>query len=514
MSNISWSAYSLDIFKALRTTSDSLVIAAVAGSGKTTNAVEIANIIETEHLGTYAFYAFNVDIVNTLKGRLSNPNAARTLNSLGANMLYQKLGFYPKVDKFKYPNMVKDTITGMVPDEKVRETANSVREILGKAMAELVYPHSATFAEELENVIAHYGCDVPSALDLRTVTSLVKDFMIRGEALAKKKVGGALCFDDQIFLPNLWDLRLPVSSPNPKHALATDFAIGDEIQDMSKGKLALALRSIKPGGRFIGFGDKSQSIYGFAGADSNSVANIVNTTGAIELPLSISYRCPKSVVREAQAIVPHIESHPDAPEGEVRTISDTKLVNELTPGCIVLSRKTNPLIKLCISLIKSKVAAKVKGRDIGKQLLKLAQEIVGKNGSFATFPQMADAYLAKRSEVMSEWKNAESALEALRDRVEGLTAIIEGYAPDTIAGLETAIDDLFSDGGSVITLSTIHRAKGLEFDDVFIIQPEHLPLTWKGQQPWEIQQEQNLRYVAITRSKNRLTWVTTSPKAN
>jgi superfamily I DNA/RNA helicase len=62
-----------------------------------------------------------------------------------------------------------------------------------------------------------------------------------------------------------------------------------------------------------------------------------------------------------------------------------------------------------------------------------------------------------------------------------------------------------------VELSTVHRAKGLEADRVFILAPEKLPLVWAGQQAWETEQEQNLRYVALTRARRELYFVTEAP---
>jgi superfamily I DNA/RNA helicase len=62
-------------------------------------------------------------------------------------------------------------------------------------------------------------------------------------------------------------------------------------------------------------------------------------------------------------------------------------------------------------------------------------------------------------------------------------------------------------------LSTVHKAKGLEADNVFIICPELLPMRMEGQQEWEYQQELNLKYVAVTRAKKRLVWVDVDEKS-
>ena len=78
--------------------------------------------------------------------------------------------------------------------------------------------------------------------------------------------------------------------------------------------------------------------------------------------------------------------------------------------------------------------------------------------------------------------------------------------------LQDIISRLFDDkeSGNSIMLSTVHKAKGLEAENVYIICPELLPFRHKNQQLWEIQQENNLAYVAITRAKNRLVYVDVS----
>ena len=59
----------------------------------------------------------------------------------------------------------------------------------------------------------------------------------------------------------------------------------------------------------------------------------------------------------------------------------------------------------------------------------------------------------------------------------------------------------------MVTLSTVHKAKGLESDNVWIIVPNKLPLIFKDQKDWEFEQEMNLKYVAVTRAKKVLTFV-------
>lgn len=70
--------------------------------------------------------------------------------------------------------------------------------------------------------------------------------------------------------------------------------------------------------------------------------------------------------------------------------------------------------------------------------------------------------------------------------------------------MESAIDDLFAeDVTSMVTLSTVHKAKGAEAPRVIILDPKRMPA--KGaRQDWEIQQERNIVYVAYTRARETL----------
>jgi superfamily I DNA/RNA helicase len=63
------------------------------------------------------------------------------------------------------------------------------------------------------------------------------------------------------------------------------------------------------------------------------------------------------------------------------------------------------------------------------------------------------------------------------------------------------------EGKDGVQLSTIHRAKGLEADNVFIICPSLIP-SKLSQTDWEKNEEQHLLYVMCTRPKNTLNYVT------
>jgi len=244
----------------------------------------------------------------------------------------------------------------------------------------------------------------------------------------------------------------------------------------------------------------------FAGAESDSFHQIVRHFDAQQLPLSICYRCPSSVIAEARKIVPQIECAPGAEPGIVDTISDKKFREMIASGDMVLCRTTAPLIKLCFELIGQRKQARIKGRDVAASLVNAVKQICNRQ-PFESFSVLLQGYRMKQLEVLEQKIGSESQQEVLNDRCDALEVCYQSFQPVTKEGFISDIESLFSDQRAAITLSTVHRAKGLENPRVFILHPEKLPLIWKGQTPEQNRQEWNLRYVAVTRAQQELYFV-------
>lgn len=286
-----------------------------------------------------------------------------------------------------------------------------------------------------------------------------------------------------------------------------DLIFVDECQDLSKAQQTLLLNSLTPKGRFIAVGDPKQAINGFCGADNESFYNLVKKANGHELPLSVCYRCGKEMITLAQSIVPNILPFEGACQGEV--IQTTDLTN-VKYGDMIICRKSAPLVGLCLKMIANGISAKVKGKDLAEGLKKLIEKQHAKNIHYLY--DKLDKELegikkrVERSGLCTNIDNAPSVVNFM-DKLECIKVIAESCT--SISQIITKLDTLFADytNGSCVTLSTIHKAKGLEADNVFIIVPNKLPLTYKGQQEWEFEQEMNLKYVAITRAKKCLTIV-------
>jgi superfamily I DNA/RNA helicase len=300
-------------------------------------------------------------------------------------------------------------------------------------------------------------------------------------------------FDDQLYMPVISGARF----------IQNDFLFVDEAQDVNQVQRAMLRRALKPGGRLIAVGDPGQAIYGFRGADVDAIDNIKKEFDAIELPLSISYRCPQSVVREAQQFVSHIQAASSAPEGKVSHLG--KYGPEVFGSHdSIICRNTAPLIDLAYKLIRAHVPCKVKGRDIGQGLISLIRKLEPK--SLSHLEDRLQSY-AEREVAKFIAKGQEERADALMDRVTTIQVFME-MQPESgnVGTLIQSIESMFSDSNGCLMLCTIHKAKGLEWQKVFILDPDRMPSKW-ARQAWQKQQETNLQYVAVTRAKSELVYI-------
>lgn len=472
-------------------TGDGLVNA-VAGSGKTSTLVEASRFLEIDAL----FVAFGKGIAEELAARLAGTRmVAKTIHSLGHGCLIRTLGKL-QIDAAKYRPICKDIVFDRLSDQLNTTDSHTLvalmRDLVRFARLTLTDPKNPTALWEM---VDHFGIGGDREL-LKVCMPHIDEAITIGKRQAQQ--AKIIDFDDQVYLPAAWNLQPPQFS----------WVFVDEAQDLNAAQLDFVLKCRAPGGRMLFVGDEHQAIYGFSGADSASFWTIQARTHARILPLSICYRCPSSHVRLAQEIVAEIESAPTAPEGVVQSVDESGLAAELHEGDMVLCRLTAPLVDLCIRLIQKRVPARVLGKDIGRQLTNLVEDVAQLKGfDFAKFGEFLSRYEHLQETKMAQREDSEGQIEALHDRVAAVRSCHESYQAVSADDLRQQIEDLFSDEEDVVTLATVHRAKGLERDRIFLLKPEKMPLIWPKQQEWELQQEMNLRYVALTRAKRALYFV-------
>jgi DNA helicase-2/ATP-dependent DNA helicase PcrA len=467
----------------------------VAGSGKTTTLVELLRMIPKHK--RVIFIAFNRDIVKELKSRVPSNVEVKTIHSFGLNECRYKYGRGKSNDEFIVDDKVQKHILrhaavdfpsfGEPGDrfeskEEMNSYLNTVEKLID--MFRLCLPQSPGEVQELIQKfdIQCYNGELDYAkkvfLDVRKDKSCVD-------------------FTDMIYFPAVGDWRLK----------QYDFVLTDESQDFNRCQQAIIKKMVKPdGGRLIAVGDPYQAIYGFAGADHDSFNSLKTLfPNTIELPLSVCYRCDASIIEHARQVMPNIEARDNPGPGSVRTGS----FEDVQAGDFVLCRNTRPLVSLCLKYISQGKKANIKGKDIGTNLANMVKG-TGKKQVTAVLGKL-EADLAKlrvKTKVLFPLRPVDEVpvVANLIDKIGAIRTIAAAYGCKSADEIVSAIGQIFSEDKGGIVLSTMHKSKGLEADNVYILDAHLVPSPW-AKQEWELDQERNLDYVARTRAKKSLVYI-------
>ncbi len=458
------------------------LVSAVAGSGKSTTLIKLLELIRPDK---YAhFFAFNKHIVDELKDRIPDTHnvSISTLHSFGM----KALGRIKKItlDDRKYDKLFEEMYIDM--QDGVETKGDVKRRVM--PLIQLSRVNLITIWEDMVIMSKKYNVTASDS-DCQLAMSIIH---------AGARETDTIDFTDMIYLPVVNKIKVPMY----------DFVFVDECQDLSEAQRALMLMSVKPKtGRFIAVGDPHQSIYGFAGADVDSFNKFKEIPNTIELPLSVCYRCGSDILQLARTIVPHIQARDNAPTGAV---NEGARIANVKSGDLILCRNTFPLVKLVFQFISLGIKANVLGRDIGMNLINMINKTKAH-----TFDRMFEVFRADLDKIESDLirikgipkdeAKTDPSYTSYEDKIDAIRVVSEGCS--TIQAMISKIDGIFSDKGDGIILSTIHKSKGLEADNVYIIHTELMP-SKHAKLDWERTQERNLMYVAYTRAKNNLGFIT------
>ena len=285
-----------------------------------------------------------------------------------------------------------------------------------------------------------------------------------------------------------------------------DWVLVDEAQDTNATRRELALRMMHDTSRLVAVGDPRQAIYQFQGASADAMKLIGDAVNAKNLPLTTTFRCPKEVVKVAHQWVSHIQAADTAPDGIVRNVPIADLEKEVKIGDAILCRYNAPLVKYVYKLIASGVPARIEGREIGNGLKTLANK--WKVKSIDSLLERLEKW-EEREIAKARAKENEAKITAIEDKCGCLRVIIarvqatDPHTKEPAKRICAEIDSIFSDDplAKVVTLSSVHRSKGREWQKVVWLQTGPNKRARLG---WQIQAEDNLCYVACTRSMNEL----------
>jgi DNA helicase-2/ATP-dependent DNA helicase PcrA len=470
--NIIWSEYQKNIFKDINEGIGNTIILARAGASKTTVLVEGVKYIPKKKKAL--FVAFNTRIAEELDERINKSYiTVKTIHSFGCRMIMNKFGKI-KIDPLKTENLIKNILTEMGYKKFEKEKYNILASLL--KITNLCKGSLIDIPSKMDELIDRYDIetyDMDRDEFVKTVCKILK---------ACKASIDCIDFSDMIWFPFVYGLSCPTF----------DLVFIDECQDLNAAQVHIALLACKKGGRVIACGDDKQVLYSFTGVEIDAIDRLKKRLNAKVLPLPISYRCAKSIVKEAQKIVPDIQSAPNAIEGMVKNIPESIFLSFVKPGDFILSRLNAPLIYYCMELIRKKIPANVAGRDVGNNLAWMI-----KKSEMKTVPSFLD-WLEKwkQSEVKRlKEKNRDPIL--VLDKAECLVNLCRD-AKD-LDEVKSNIKELFKDNEDqkIVWLMSVHKAKGLEADRCFLLMDTFRDHTGD---PSEV----NIKYVAVSRAKDTL----------
>ena len=476
--------------EALAGSTSNITLEAVAGSGKTFTLVEGAT--ETKAVGMAL--AFNKRNQEDLAKRMPPTIECKTMNALGHQAWQRQLGGRPNLDG----NKIRGIISRMWSFQERMRTPGLDRFVDLLRLHEVV-PNGAPFQGRafrdsdsyFTDLVDNYDIDLEDGVDSEMFFGRARQVLMESIQMAWKK---EIDFVDQLYMPVVYNAPF---TPQP-------LVMVDEVQDLSPLQHKMVQRVGR--NRVLAAGDPRQSIYGFAGAMSDSMEHFRKTFQAETLPLTWCFRCPQEVVRVAQKYNPVIESAPSAPHGKVSYMEN---LNHVEMGDVVLSYRNSALLEAAFNLIARGIGAQLVGSgDLGTQLVKLAKRFEFPRDRFLrglkdwTDDQVRDLLAAEKR----------NQADRLRDKSACLQIILLSSNSKDQADLEESIKKIFALDGTraPVLCSTIHKAKGLEWRRVHAYKFED---NFRGLQflsPDAAQQRMNMSYVEVTRAQEELFFV--SPK--
>lgn len=496
-----------------------LILEAVAGSGKTFTIIEmcVAIVLEAIKRGVsprklIALMSFNAKVRDELKARIQarGLSAWIEVNTVhGFSFAAFKQHFGPrKPNSYKLSDLLDPLLKQLRLTYKFSPPICQAVSIAKDTGMELFYPNTTA---EWRKLINHHDISWDEEkLPLGSFINLCAD-LFRLSTQNTNKID----FGDMIWMPLKHNLPFP----------QFDFVFIDEAQDTNATRREVAKRMLKTQvygnldgspieiettGRLIAVGDRHQAIYGFTGADNDALDILKREFSASELPLSTCFRCSKSVIRHAQSIVPHIQPRVGTIEGAVNQMPEynfhENLFSQSFPDLqrsAILCRKNAPLISLAFQLLSKQIPCRIEGRDVGQDLIRLCKKHSEPSDSKAKLASNLTTHLREQCSKLSPYK-----YDLLLDKISAINTILNLPFISSVNQLYQEIEKVFSDYDptkpSRLTLSSVHKSKGLEWPTVYLLGRNAWMPSQFATQPWMEEQEQNLIYVAITRAKETL----------
>ena len=530
----------LDFF--LNNPQSNMLVNALAGSGKSTTACMLSEHSKTSDL----YIAFNASVVEEFKKKIKNPKTkVMTMHSLAYSiMLYnveqesKDSGEKPKgfgsqrskrtvsLDNFKPHKILDEEITKrygryieFAKRVFLKDNYINLYNLCRLTLTDMSSNKDVSRLIDDHVLFLYYGDEGYSAPDISEITSTLK--ILDTKSRQQFETQGVIDFTDMLWITfnklkyDNWEV--------PYWALYTNIYC-DEVQDFSNIQLNFLKFIKRTKGRYVFIGDFHQAIYNFAGANAQAFNQQVKLHApgkTFDLP--ICYRCAKSHLSRVNREygIPILPCD-DAPMGFVKTIDKSKISEYAKAGDMVISRKNKWIAEVVLDLARNGTPIFIEDKEmvaaIKRQILSSKCTSVGTLEKF--LQKVISNYNKKLFEIVSknarEGGHEEEHLEAVAeanskiDNTSFLLEILEGYlenhaSSDSVSKFSNFIDKLLNTTPSpnCVRLCSIHKAKGLEATNVFVLNEAKINYDFRNSKEQNIQ-EKNLSYIATTRAKEGL----------
>lgn len=463
-----------DILGADATTKSNLMINALAGTGKSATLKMLDKAYKK--LEPRLYLVFNkrnqLDAVADQKaGAFHELTAIKTFNGLGHSIWAKAISHPIALDKSKSRTLWRELVDGLSRSDAsdAWKCYNVVMDGMEKAKSLGYVPPDV---EKVTSLISrsdlHHSMDeTPDEFAAELIDQLLRESIRRAYL-------GLIDFNDQIYMPALF------GGPFPQFPRI----MVDEYQDQAPINHALLARLYTK--RLIGVGDPYQNIYGFRGAKAGGMKSAVAEYSMTELPLSVSFRCPRAIVEAARWRVPHFQwSKPGGQVNDLEYMDGTDFPDDST----IICRNNAPLLRMAFRLLSAGRGVTLVGSELGPRIIAVMKKF---GPDSMSKKDVIDAIEFWREEkLMANSKSANDLADCMR--------VFADHGTDLSSMLSYA-QMIFNQEGPV-RLLTGHKSKGLEFETVY----------WLDQNLCDDrEQDKNLRYVIQTRSQNKLFTVDSS----
>lgn len=523
--------------------SSNMYVNAKAGCGKSFIATQMLKDVDKNSI----YLAFNKSIAEEMKEKITNPKVkVCTIHSLCNSVLLYNL--QQKVNKQGGLGKQRDT-ESKLDNLKIYRILNDI--LIQDKDIKRDFEYKTFLTEnyvKLYNLVRLKVIDLEKGYEAKDKISEI----IKEQGLFFHEIYGGVSSDTALKVIRQIDNQSLLAFENEKTYDFTDMLyitlkklrnkeweipywnyysniVADESQDLSTIQLFLLKYFKRQGGRYVFILDYRQAIYAFAGANCNSYMLIKKLFAPIaQFELPINYRCARSHLDLVNKLH-HIGIKPcdTAPTGNIKTIGKQACIDLAEAGDYIVGRKNKWLFPIILELIKKGKAVYIKDdtliKDIEKiidkssfdSIIDLERYIINKQKRLKkkieenSTKEITVEEVLQNSEnnviIETQTEDKNGQLETLSILQMLLAAFKEKYTTHSKSQFLKYIKSILNTTASkdCIMVSSIHCVKGLEADNVFVLN-EGKTVIDGNMSNEQKQQEFNLSYVSLTRAKENL----------